>query len=271
MKKLMIAAAAAAMVGGVFASEYVYDYTASLKTTKGKYGTQKTTYTVNLGKDDAGTFWWDDQGFANAAEGKDYIKSLSNEEKADYAWDELGFDGTKTDYNTPESYNGKDQWCATFKFTESDGACYRVATSIKVKDTVYVDDCCGDAAWEFSDDTEIDWGFGYRFGGVTFPKATKVEVVGSWENDDEEFYVAGQGTWSDKLVKVNGAYVAGVKNISGNIVGALANSECRDCCDYPTYARCFDFCEGDMFDAEDTPTAAFGTWSIKFNSKLSFK
>jgi hypothetical protein len=41
MKKLVIAAAAAAMIGGAYAEGY--DFTASVKTTKGKYGSQKTT------------------------------------------------------------------------------------------------------------------------------------------------------------------------------------------------------------------------------------
>jgi len=271
----MIAAAAAAMVGGAFATEYVYDYSASLKTTTGKAGSQTTTYTVNCGLTEDGTYWWDDLdlGFVDAKTAKKYVNKLSNEEKRDFAIDTLGYDEETgmTNYYVPEYYKGKAQWCFTFTYKVTETDCYRVATSIKVKDTVYVDDCCGEADWEFADGTVIDFDFGFRFGAVSFAKATKVEVLAKWENDYEGFAVAGQGTWADKLGKNDGVCVGGVKNISGNIVGWLANSECRNCCDYPKYARCFDFCEGEIYDSEDVPTAAFGTWSLKFNSKQSFK
>lgn len=56
----MIAAVAAAMIGGVYA-EAVYDYSASLKTTTGKAKVNKTTYKIYLGHDgngDSAEFWY---------------------------------------------------------------------------------------------------------------------------------------------------------------------------------------------------------------------
>ena len=267
MKKLMIAAAAAAMIGGAFAEGY--DFTASVKTTKGKYGTEKTSYTVNLGKDASDTFWWDAEGFANANEGKKWLKTLTNDEKADFAAS-VNFDGVDCDYNVPEMYKNKETWCATFKFTEVNEDCYRVAGSRKLKGIVLAD-CCD--TWEFvaADfdlvDDEITVALLYRFGGVSLKKASKVEFaaeigdfaadgIGSWA-------LAGQGAYDVK----NGY----IKNISGNIVGILDNPDCETCCDYDVDAGVFE-CEDDddvLTLWNDTPdgTAAYGSWSLKYNKK----
>ena len=57
MKKLMIVAAVAAMAGGAFAYDG-YNFTATLKTTQGRKGTDVIT-TLNLGKSGS-TFWYQD-------------------------------------------------------------------------------------------------------------------------------------------------------------------------------------------------------------------
>ena len=94
MKKLMIAAALAAMVGGAYA-DTAYTFSASLKTTVGKSG--KVTSTYNLGEDAQGAFWYEDQGvmtlvaampsyFTNKRVGGRTIPALSNLAKRDNAW-----------------------------------------------------------------------------------------------------------------------------------------------------------------------------------------
>ena len=63
MKKLMIAAAVAA-IAGVASATYVYDFNATLKTTKARNG--KVTTTINLGADATGTvFWYQDDSVTN--------------------------------------------------------------------------------------------------------------------------------------------------------------------------------------------------------------
>ena len=283
MKKLMIVAAVATMAGALVAADG-YDFTASVKTTKGKAGSQKTTYTVNLGHD--GTqYWWDAMGFTDANAGKRYINSLNNDEKADYAWNDLGFDGVNTDWPLKEVYKGKERWCTTFKFSETAYDCYRVAGSQKLKGVVKIDACCN-GTWEFVSaegylresltnlgvEDAITTVLLYRFGGITPAKATKVEYVGTIGdfaavsldkyNDcyDGAFALAGQGAWDTKNDII--------KNISGNIVGVLQNPDCESCCDYNVPAIVFE-CGADELISEyqDTPngTAAFGTFSLKYN------
>ena len=277
MKKLMIAAALAAMIGGAFADGY--DFTASVKTTKGKYGSQKTTYTVNLGTDEDGVYWWDDLGFDNEKEAKAYVKSLSNEDKADLA-DDLNFDRItgENDYDTPELYKGKLRWCYTFKFTEVDEDCYRVPGSAKLRGIVVIDACCGD--WEFG-----PYNFGktefadedgmfyhqllYRINGVSSEKANKVEAAGTIGDVSFDgtvigtFAYAGQGVYDVKNARI--------ASISGNIVGVLENPDCESCCDYNTEAVVFECADGDdeITSYNDTPdgTAAYGSFTLKYNKK----
>ena len=281
MKELMIAAALAAIVGGAFAEGY--DFKANVKTTKGKYGSQKTTYTVNLGIDDTGTYWWDGLGYANEKEAKADVKKMTNDEKADFAWNALNFDGVDTDYPIKEYYKNRWVWCYTFKFTETDEDCYRVAGSAKLSGIVAMDNCCN--TWEFTeydfgttvlandDDgaSEISKGLLYRINGVSLNKANKVEVAGtigdtSFAGDAPvigTFAYAGQGAFDVKNDLI--------KNISGNIVGILENPDCESCCDYDSEATVFE-CEDDddtLTSYLDTPngTAAFGTFSLKYNKK----
>jgi hypothetical protein len=278
MKKLMVIAAAAAMVGGAFAAGY--DFTASVKTTKGKYGSQKTTYTVNLGLDDNGEYWWDSLGFADEKAAKDAVKKMTNDEKADFAWNYVGFDGTATDFNVQEVYKGRKVWCYTFKFSETAEDCYRVAGSAKLKGVITAD-CCG--LWEFAeydfgktvlanDDegtSEIANGLLYRFGGVSLAKANKVEVAGTLGDVAFDgltigtFAFAGQGAFDVKNDLV--------KNVSGNIVGVLDNPDCESCCDYDDVATVYECADEDdtltSYLEDPNGTAAFGTFSIKYNKK----
>ena len=277
MKKLMIAAAAAAMISGAFAEGY--DFTASVKTTKGKYG--KITYTVNVGTDETGTFWWDDLGYPTESAAKADVKKMTNDEKADFAINDLDFDGAKTKYNYQEYYKNRWQWCYTFKYTVKDEDCYRVPTTAKLKGVVLMEECCGiwefveyDFGWTFLPDEEIFHPLLYRINGVSLSKANKVEVTGTFGDAGigyvgdtiGTFAYAGQGAYDVK----NGI----ISNISGNIVGVLENPDCEECCDDNQIAIVFE-CEDDedwITVDQDQPngTAAFGTFSLKYNKKYPF-
>ena len=283
MKKLMIAVAAAAMIGGAYAEGY--DFTASVKTTKGKYGSQKTTYTVNVGLDDNGIFWWDGEGWLTEKDAKSAVKAMSNDDKAEFAWLDLEFDGVATKYNNKEYYKNKWVWCYTFKFYEVDEDCYRVPSSAKLKGIVSMDGCCG--IWEFvsydfgttilADDvaaegvSEITHPLLYRINGVSLGKANKVEVTGTFGDTSYDgttigtFAYAGQGDFD-----VKADYI---KSISGNLVGILENPDCESCCDYDTEAVVFECYDDEDFLTvlQDQPegTAAFGTFSLKYNKKYT--
>lgn len=307
MKKLMIAAAAAVVgVSVASATEFVYDFSASLKTTTGAEGKDsKETYTVNLGKDTAGKWWYDDDLFTETADGK--FKDASNDtfkvEKAlkagnsKYPWKlntsvvktdadkaalaaALGFDGVATTYNVQKLYKGKLVWCETFKYKETVPAeCYRKATSVKFSGKVNVEDCCDDDAWEIVLPTlgteDITVYFINRFGAQTLDKADDVEGLFSFGDDFEDadgtnfgFALAGQGSWSEKAAKDDGDDVAGITKMSGNVVGFLPAPNCETCCADEAAALAFECAGGESYVL---PTAAYGTWSIKVNKRESFQ
>ena len=325
MKKLMIAAAAAAMIGGVQAFEIndnvlipddydmVYDFSATLTTTTGKEGNGwKETYTVNLGKDSSGIWWYNDPIFKESSDGKfksvtlpsgTYEKALkagskqypwklntsvikSDEIKAELAF-ALGFDGVDTAYYVQQQYKNRWVWCETYKFkVEYPGECYRVKGTKKVKATVYIDDMCDDGGIveDNGDAYEFTLQFLNFFGSQDVTKANSVEALYTYDSDDTEdgnmdgadgsnfgFALAGQGTWKAKLFKVKYGTLAydieGIDSISGNIVGYLPAPDCEACCANAAPALAFE-CDEDPEDrvwAWDLPTAAFGTWSMKFN------
>ena len=281
MKKLMIAAAAATIVSGVFAVP-VYDFSANVKTTTARYGRQTTTYTVNLGLDENGIYWWDDLGFDDETTAKKYVQKLTNDEKADFAWNDLDFDGFATKYNVKELYRGRYVWCYTFRFKEMDEDCYRIAGSRKLTGDVIIEDCCDFLTWEFTDLSyaeNSDWLAAQeittlllaRFGGLSLDKAGSVEYageIGDFSTAVEgNWAFAGQGIWDKRLDLI--------RSISGNIVGFLPPTECEDCCDYNAFAGYF-VCDivdggwefiGGLYAVD--PTAAFGTWSLKYNARKS--
>lgn len=329
MKKLMIAAAAAAMIGGVQAfditdnvleadpGDFVYDFSATLTTTTGKEGKSwKETYTVNLGKDSAGKWWYNDDIFTVSADGKfksakiggvTFEKVLKAGSKQ-YPWKlntsvvktdelkealalELGFDGTDTDYDVQQQYKGKLVWCETFKFKyEYPGECYRVKGTQKVKATVFIDDMCADGGIveDNGDAYEFTLQFLNFFGNQDVTKANSIEALYTYDSDDSGygnldaadgtnfgFALAGQGTWKAKLFTVKDSGLTwefpGIDSISGNIVGYLPAPDCEACCANAAPALAFE-CDQDPEDrvwAYDLPTAAFGTWSMKFNKKAT--
>lgn len=319
MKKLMIVAAVAAMVGAAEAYEvtYLYDFNATLTTTTGAEGRGwSETFTVNLGKDGAGKWWYDDDIFVISADGKfksvtlpsgTYEKALKAGSKQ-YPWklntsviksDELkeelayalGFDGEDTDYYVQQQYKGKWVWCETFKYKYTyPGECYRVKGTQKIKATVFIDELCDDG--EIVEDNGDSYDFTLQFlnffGNQDVTKANSVEALFTYDFEDTGygnldgadgtnfgFALAGQGTWKEKLfnfkVQNQTINLPGVDSISGSIVGYLPAPDCEACCADAVNALAFE-CDEDPNDrvwSWDLPTAAYGTWSMKFNKKTT--
>jgi len=321
MKKLIIAAAVAVVSIGAFAADG-YDFTATLKTTKGKSG--KITKPVKLGVNDGGKFWYQDTKVATyftvnmpvvtlTAEGKKYFELDASKTGGAAEIPVLNSAGLEnktllallatleSEYGNPSS--GK--WCLTFKFVTEN--CYRIAGTAKIDVDLFTSNCCAVAESAVyitnyfktatSPDTAVAGGimfgpattnafpyagFVYRFGSLDYKKATKVEMFASAGNmpttDNREFLMgalAGQGTFSKDRVD----------SVSGNIVGIMTPALCPNCCTLPTAAIAF-ICNDatpiggvpvvDMATAlaipDGTltvlPTAAYGTFRLKYNSKL---
>jgi hypothetical protein len=297
MKKL-IAIAAVVVAGSMFAQDFVYDFSATLKTTKGKKG----SVTVKLGKNDSGDFWYNNPAVTNYTYNANTKISetkvidgmpvprivagfLATNEQAQIAV--LSIAG---DYDIQSA--GK--WCAIYKIP----GCYRVAGTRKITAKFYNDDCCDDTVIAAGisglvgyGDTEvtnsvIKWantttnapvvaGFNSVLGGPLFQffgssdpdKANKIELyapVKIWSSTAQAFdgYLAGQGTVAEKA---NADYFPAV---SGNIVGLLLAPVCENCCTPGTKSVAFD-CVNDDTPTQLPYTAGFGTFRLKINKKLS--
>jgi len=329
MKKLMIAAAVAAMIGGAQA-DMVYDFSATLKTTKAKAGSA-TTKTIQVGRErTAGQWWYEDTtvftpsaktGFLdygayeqvvkiNSATGVGTLQAnrLDNAGKVALATDLLAYsdviDSTTGDtYGLPEVYKGKIKWCAKWSY-KIDGTCIRTKASETVKAKYTINDCCADMKFTMTEGIvgDLDLITLYRFGGVIGSKCTNVELVGSIGEGVTAatpyttipaFALAGQGTWSDKQKNSNKVVAPGIASVSGDIVGIWYESECEVCCglDASSLAYSCDltahniagYIDADGIVGDDTVpglvdaivgldqwgTAAFGTFTLKFNSKES--
>lgn len=277
MKKLMIVAAAAAMVGGAFA-DTAYTFNATLKTTVGKSG--KSTATYNLGKDDADNFWYDDvvvtalrtnpaysAYFTTKRVGGTPVPALSSKAKKDNEWLLTNLVALAATYDNKSA----NKWCDSFKVT--DEGCYRVSGTKKIKEIFTGDICCEALVGEdgLTVDATVSLDGVQRFGGLTYASAKKVEIFAELAADDleEPFYLAGQGSVGKVLDSADlTTAVEGVTSISGNIVGVLEAPECESCC-APGQASGAFVCTGDDDGTFDTElmTAAYGTFSIKYNAK----
>ena len=289
MKKLMIAAAVAAMAGGAFAAEYVYDFNATLKTTKARSG--KVTTTVNLGADATGlNFWYNDPLVVTNASivfdafktvGGTTVPTISDAQMATNTAAQEAVIALTAIYG----YKSAGKWCATWKFVWEN--CYRIPGSAKLSDVLWQSDCCDSASYALTNSVGsiIDYTsftadgtttnsvaepLFQHFGSLLNAKANKIEMYASVllkgvaaTNTVDVFggWLAGQGTLAAK----NGnAYISA---LSGNIVGTLPAPVCANCCTAPTKSYAFD-CANLLGD--DLPfTAGFGTFRLKINNKLS--
>lgn len=272
MKKLMIAAALAAMVGGAYA-DTAYTFNASLKTTVGKSGKVTTTY--NLGEDAGGVFWYADSTVTNLMAtqatyfttkrvGGRTIPALSNLAKRDNAWLVANIAPLAATYNKKSA--GK--WCETLKVT--DEGCYRVTGTKKFKAVVSGSDfCCSELTTiaDGGDALSITSALAQRFGGLTYEKAKKAEILADVAGSNCGFYIAGQGSIGKVLDSNDMSLNDGITSISGNAVGVLAAPECEYCCTDNQPAIAF-VCGDDAGDVS-LMTAAYGTFSIKYNAKAT--
>ena len=273
MKKLMIAAAAAAMIGGAFATDgTVYTFKMSLKTTVGKAG--KLTETINLGADIDGTnFWYQDASinplyttntayFTTKKVGGKYIPALTSAAKKDAAW----LDANIVPLATKYSYKSANKWCESFKVT--DEGCYRVTGTKKFEDIVLAEDLCCDTLTGADGIDTITPDFVQLFGSLSYENAKKVETFAQVEGDGiDTMYIAGQGS----IGKIKYAYdddlyeETGLSSISGNAVGILDAPACEYCCTADVPAVAFEC--GKVAANATLTTAAYGTWSLKYNAK----
>ena len=281
MKKLMIAAAVAAMAGGAFAAEYVYDFNATLKTTSSRMG--KVTLKVDLGTDSTGTnFWYNDSAITQYLDSVKKVGGVVVPTISD-AVVKADPDVQSNLLNLAFTYNRKSAglWCASFQWPEEN--CYRVAGSAKLKEVFFQDDCCDDSVvyenFAFTNDvtdssivyqehaTAIGTPLFQHFGSLLNTKANKIEIYAPVVIKDEgavevfDGWLAGQGTvaWNKNNDQLY------VNTISGNIVGTLPAPDCEHCCSLPTKSYAFD-CAG---MGELPYTAGFGTFRLKINKKLS--
>lgn len=322
MKKLMIAAAAAAMVGGAYAdltdlgtAGTAYNATFTLKTTVGK--AKMATVQYYLGMNAMGTaMWYQDASIAptiaadlanttagfvhkfaqkkisgknvpclTAAGKKDaatlaLVKALATTDKtgknadgATYGWKSAG------------------KWCDTF--SEKDEYCYRTAGTVKTSG-IFIDDCCASGITGAA-----GTGFVHVFGGESLANSKKVEiyvddlvaagavivekdgvtpaaVTDNLKNDRaiNVLAIAGQGTYGK--VKANdgtGALsdVNGILSVSGNAVGTCDSVFCTSCCIAGGIAQNVWDCTvgAPATPAASTDTAAYGTFSLRYNAAFT--
>lgn len=286
MKKLMIAAATAAMigVGGAWAAPgdlNVYQVNANLKTTAAKDAVH--TGTFNLGQDAAGVFWYADPSLAAAIDPATTPATIID--TVNFTLKSVG--GTMAPVLTAAGlknevllnalaalagvYDNKSagKWCLTFKLTHS--VCYRTAGTITVAGYFQDDECLTGFAPDILD----------CFGAATMAKSTKVElykadavaVILALTKKDQitpidildnakgprvitALAVAGHGSSGLVWDKVRG-----VTSVSGYAVGTADMPVCVNCCGPAVPVVAWDCCGIGAAD-----TAVFGTFTIKYNA-----
>ena len=298
----MIAAAAAAMIGGASAAPgdpLIYQATANLKTTVGT--ATKDTSTYNLGWDGVSTFWYQDNSVSNyfdTSTSPITIKDTTNFKlvsKGGGKFPALTAQGLKNEtilenlvtLATSQVYSVKSagQWCLTFKYTQD--VCYRVAGTIKI-DGYFIDDECFSTLLGAATDSDTV-SFVDAFGGATLEKSKKgeifvdeiasvipalfkknmtdnIEIIDSKKGvrTINTLYIAGHGTYG-KVYDDDDKTRPGFTAFSGNAVGTANLPDCVSCC-APSVPTVTWNCCVDM-----TETAVFGTFSIKHNSAMTKK
>ena len=217
MKKLMIAAAAAAMISGAYA-DMVFDFTAKVTTTVAKSGSE-TKMTAKIGEDGLGNWWYEDMTVFTVNADPNYLdygayEKVAKKDKTGVFKLQLGkldADGKAAlavdlaAYNVPEVYKGKTTWCATWTYSVP-GTCIRAKGSETIKS--WFDDggagCCyagpiksgnllvlNEGYWDSKAKiyTPGAWLLGdmtistlYRFGSVAGTKCNNIEAIG-WIGD----------------------------------------------------------------------------------------
>jgi len=193
MKKLMIAAAVAAMIGGVNAATATYQFVANLQTTVGQAGFDTwTSGGVNLGVSDANTMWYDDANINGTTYGTAFkYKTLTAthliwKEGSSYAGEKYptlyivttkvnGVDTPLLDENEKDAleelaatykWPSYGKWCCQLQWwIKTPGTCFRVVGSEAIVDTLTFNTaiCCvnytGNGGYKkfYSANGFIDW------------------------------------------------------------------------------------------------------------------
>lgn len=190
MKKLMLAAAAAAMIGGLqaapAASDVKYNFVAVLRTTGAATGfaTPTAPQTIRLALNRNTTtfnpadWWYNDPAIVpatstlpqsraaavataganlyvdNAVVGGKTVRHLYLLNAADVKGaDRILLNYLNGRYNRPQKINGADIYCCTLSFAGVNaGQCYRIASVDRIQDTLYLNSCCT-AGTFFKDDS----------------------------------------------------------------------------------------------------------------------
>lgn len=175
--------------------------------------------------------------------------------------------------------------------------CYRKKASAKVAGYLYAGTEGADGAWSLVTDAEacsdacecveafegltpifwdgktyeedtgaaLAWDFVDRIGGKTTEKSKVVEAVGTYTSDNYALRLAGFGSWDKKN--------ALVKSLSGNFAGTKTKADCEtevSCSDpVTTEVGTFMICTDAAGQTE--LTAAYGTWSLKWDKSAAKK
>jgi hypothetical protein len=228
MKKLMILAAVAAIAGGAFA-DVGYNFSATLKTTKGRLGKDVIT-TLNLGQNALLGFWYQDHRYAeitNILDGAWYDtkviqgRTIPTVAKATdsagetysktgkYLWAANEADGTSSSNyiavvkllgELHEIYHERSAgvYCETVKVVDP-AKCYRVAGSKKINQDFYED-------WNYEDCCEETFAGPIQLGAGAYGPAVQVMAATPVVFDNGEMAIAYQTTQTNGLSLVNTLY-----------------------------------------------------------------
>lgn len=241
MKKLMIAAAAAAMIGGAFADAQVYEYKLNLTTTK-----------CASGKATRNTYWTTQAGY-DAGDAVTYRVKTS-----------LVVQGVTWGCYCPESLAGT--WGTV---CGNGNSSFGIVFWSKTADSFLVDQY---------DDTKFEWAFLNRIGkkgnevefALNLLPNDEAEISSEVVGDEFALTLAGMG-------KLNGSACGEyIKSAKGSVAGYIVPdvTVCTYCTTTPceVYEFCVDCCAHQTpFDMDDGMSVAFGTFTMKYNASASKK
>jgi len=253
MKKLMIAAAAAAMVGGAFADAQVYEYKLSLTSTTCKEGTAAKN-----------SYWTKVLGYAKGDE-------ISYRNKTSFTLNGLTWGCTCN-----EALAG--QWDLTCLNPNN----WFGITFWEKKADAFLGGVYDGAVFDWDD------GFINRIGKKCAEVEMSVQLVPGDNADPEQpfaFRLAGMGTIEDDLEydDEDEEYLdceSVIKSAKGSVAGWITPdvgiSVCKYCEEYDVpcdaYVFCVDACcDHNIFTTDADKTVAYGTWTMKYNAGASKK
>lgn len=256
MKKLMIAAAAAAMIGSAFAEAQVIVWNLNLKTTtckKGKVASntwwvkglemekgEEVIYRTTSSVKFTGLTWgcYCAQSLAGKWKSRDIEINKAGDTLT--VWDGITFWNPKTDEFLGGVYNGSE-------FNWEDGFINRMGKNADEVEMVF--DLIPSA-----DAIDDNWGFSLAGFG-------KVKDVGRYDKELDETI------WCDSYLNTANGGIVGWISPDGGVWSCTYCDQFGTDCD--VYEFCTD-CDAE-WDSDDSMTVAYGTWTAKYNSSASKK